>query len=155
MPLPNGGGFEVCGDTTLRRHESIACPSALPRSEPVSGASYDQCVYDADCTESANGYCVIGACYYGCTTDAECGGGICFCGPVIGTCLPAGCRSDADCPADYPCTGNPLTAAGQPDFVCQTPTDTCQKDADCNTGSPRVHCVSNGARRTCVRDTVG
>jgi hypothetical protein len=156
MPLPDGGGFEVCEDTSLRRHESTACPSVLPRSEPVSGAVYDECVYDADCTESANGYCVIGACYYGCTIDAECGtGAMCFCGPVIGSCVAAGCRNDADCAPDYPCTGNPLTGAGKPDFVCQTPTDNCQTDADCKPVHPRVHCVSNGTRRICIIDRVG
>jgi hypothetical protein len=155
QPLPGGGGFEVCKDGSLRRHEAAACLSALPRAEPVSGAIYEECVYDADCTETANGYCVVGACYYGCTTDADCGYGVCFCGEVIGTCQGAQCRSDADCPSDYPCSGNRLTGTDNVELVCQTPTDACQTDADCDPSQPRVHCVSDGTRRLCVRDWVG
>lgn len=153
-PLPHGGGFERCKNGSLHRTESVACESALPRAEPASGILYDECERDQDCVESANGYCVIGACYYGCVADSECdAGGLCFCGELVGRCLSAACRTDADCPADYPCTGNPEGSGDGADFRCQTPLDTCQIEADCG---PLEICSSDGTRRRCIRvGTVG
>lgn len=153
MVLPYGGGYESCADGSLRRPRLAACISQLPRAEAASGRVYEECEYDADCNERENGYCVIGACYYGCLTDVECGPGeVCLCGEWIGKCQAAACASDADCPADYPCTGNPTGTAA--DFRCQTPFDDCQTDAECNQFDALAHCETEGSRRTCVHRRV-
>lgn len=147
-PLPHGGGFEQCKNGALHRTAPVACESALPRAEPASGAIYDECERDQDCVEGANGYCVVGACYYGCTKDDECGG-VCFCGELVGSCQGAECRTDADCPADYLCIGNRI-GTEQAEFRCQTPLDTCQSDVDCQKRGPLWHCSSDGTRRSCI-----
>jgi hypothetical protein len=155
-PSSTGGGFEICDDGSMRRHEPSTCLSSVPRSEPASGIVYDECARDADCTERAHGYCVIGACYYGCVQDSDCGESqVCFCRDPIGTCESAGCRSDADCPPDYPCTGNQRPPGGSVIFACQTPLDECQADSDCEDPDPRMHCVLVEGTRRCVRDLTG
>ncbi len=152
----HGGGYETCADGSLRRPEPAACESALPRSEPASGIVYDECERDDDCTARPHGYCSIGACYYGCVKDDECEAGqLCFCGEPIGRCEVAGCRSDADCPAGYPCTGSENDVQPDVEFQCQTPLDECVVDKDCSEYDYRIHCLSDGTRRRCVLVYVG
>jgi hypothetical protein len=158
QPFPQGGGYLVCEDKSLRIGERSACPSILPRDMPTLPLFYEDCALDSDCTESAHGFCAYGQCKYGCVSDDECGADqLCFCQAEIGQCLSAGCRSDADCPADYPCTGNLPFGFTEAGFRCQTPLDTCESDYDCP--GARMHCwvdVSDESqRRQCIRDPVG
>lgn len=157
QPFALGGGYLVCEDQSLRIGERTACPTVLPRESPTLPLFFEECALDIDCTASANGFCAYGQCKYGCVTDDDCGGGLCFCGPEIGTCVSANCNSDADCPADYPCTGNHPFGYDTATFRCQTPLDTCESDYDCP--GARVHCVvdlsSEVERRVCIRDKVG
>jgi hypothetical protein len=156
QPYPEGGGFVVCEDQSLRRGEPSACPSTLPREAPTLPLFFTDCALDTDCTESPHGLCALGQCKYGCVSDAECGEhGVCFCGPEIGQCQGAFCTSDADCPADYPCTGNHPFGTDGVTFRCQTPLDECQSDYDCP--GPRMHCGADGdgLPRHCWRDPVG
>lgn len=155
QPFPLGGGYLVCEDKSLRIGERSACPTRLPRDTPTEPLFFEDCALDVDCTASAHGFCAHGQCKYGCVSDDECGGGLCFCGADVGTCVSAECRSDADCPADYPCTGNLPFGIDTPSFRCQSPLDTCQSDYDC--AGPRVHCwvTQDATRRACIRDQIG
>jgi hypothetical protein len=158
QPFPQGGGYLVCEDKSLRLGERTACPSILPRDQPTEPLFYEECALDVDCTESAHGFCAYGQCKYGCVSDDECGAqGLCFCGAEIGQCVSTECRSDADCPADYPCTGNLPFGIDIASFRCQTPLDSCQSDYDCP--GARVHCRVEPSdvdpARRCIRDTVG
>ena len=157
QPYALGGGYLVCKDKSLRIGERSECASVLPRDTPTLPLFFEDCALDVDCTASANGLCVYGQCKYGCVSDDDCDGGLCFCGAEIGVCVSAECRSDADCPPDYPCTGNQPFGYDAASFRCQTPVDTCASDYDCP--GARVHCqvgyVGEVERRMCVRDTVG
>lgn len=155
QPFEAGGGYLVCEDKSLRIGERSACPTTLPREAPTEPLFFAECALDVDCTASAHGFCAYGQCRYGCVSDDECGEGeLCFCRADVGACVHASCRSDADCPADYPCTGNLPFGTDVAGFRCQTPIDTCQSDYDCP--GPRMHCwVDENDRRTCVRDPVG
>lgn len=154
QPYPLGGGYLVCEDKSLRRAEPSACTTTLPRESPTEPLFFDDCALDTDCSASAHGFCAYGQCKYGCVSDDECGQGeLCFCAADVGKCVAAGCRSDADCPADYPCTGNLPFGFDAAEFVCQTPFDECESDYDCP--GARMHCQSDGQHRSCVHDQVG
>jgi hypothetical protein len=71
-------------------------------------------------------------------TDADCGAGeACVCGPLIGQCIQASCRTADDC-GGYQCAqfydffgvgcGEPMQLA------CQTPDDECRSTDDCTGG---------------------
>ena len=154
QPHPQGGGYLVCEDKSLRRGEPSDCPNTLPRELPTLPLFFSDCALDTDCTASAHGFCALGQCRYGCVSDDECGPeGICFCGEEIGRCQPAACRGDAECSPGYPCTGNQPFGSPDVSFMCQTPLDECQSDYDCP--GARMHCISNGEHRYCWRDPVG
>jgi hypothetical protein len=144
--IPEGGGYVQCGDGSYRRETVAACASKLPRAERVEYQFASECWYDAECTAQAHGQCNYGTCFYGCTTDDECGpGAMCYCGDPVGRCVASHCRSNADCPADYPCsTVNPRRDG----FSCQSPLDECHLDIEC--GPTLVACRSNGEYRECV-----
>jgi hypothetical protein len=153
-PYPDGGGYLVCQDKSLRRGEPSDCPSTLPRESPTLPLFYSDCALDTDCTASPHGFCALGQCRFGCVSDDECGPeGICFCGAEIGKCLQAVCRSDAECPSGYPCTGNQPFGSPDVSFRCQTPYDECQSDYDCP--GARMHCISEGEHRYCWHDPIG
>jgi len=154
QPYELGGGYLVCEDKSLRIGERSACPTTLPRAAPTDPLFFEECALDVDCTAAAHGSCEYGQCKYGCVSDDECAAGeLCFCGADVGKCVAAGCRSDADCPADYPCTGNLPFGSDAASFNCQTPLDECESDYDCP--GARMHCGSDGERRYCYRDLVG
>ena len=156
-PRPRGGGYSMCADGSLRRPSAAACESGLPRSMPDLPLVSGDCTNDSDCTSQPHGFCSYGACKYGCVVDDECGSdSACFCGPVIGVCIPAGCRSNADCPSDFPCTAFQAPGFATPDSLsCQAAADECVTDADCNSLNPRVSCKVQAEHRICYRDIVG
>lgn len=90
-------------------------------------------------------------CLYGCVTSAECvSGEVCDCGPDIGTCRPATCTTDADCPGDLLCTVyDRSSGCGELAFACQTPEDACGGDGEC-TGTTRYCSTAlEGSTRSC------
>jgi hypothetical protein len=156
-PRPRGGGYSLCTDGSLRRESAAACESALPRAMPDLPLVADECANDSDCTSTPHGFCAYGTCKYGCVNDDECpSNAACFCGDAIGVCIPAGCRSNADCPSEFPCTAFQAPGFATPDALsCQSPTDECVTDAQCNSLNPRVSCKVQDDHRICYRDQVG
>jgi hypothetical protein len=139
-----GSGFATCDNGAVVRESVQQCGSSLPRPEAQAATlATGGCMYDSDCTEQANGYCAVNTfpggdasgayCYYGCTSDAECGeGNICVCGEPVGRCAQAKCSSDNDCGEGFHCAS--YDASGGCDiqgFVCQKPNDECLVNADC------------------------
>jgi hypothetical protein len=134
-PLPS---IVHCDGGWKHRPTASACPSSLPRSEPIEPAGSGTCTEDADCTEAANGYCEasdINYCRYGCVQDSDCESGmICECGPLIGQCVPATCTTNDDCEPGMLCASydlEPFPACGGTAYACQSPDDQCTSDADC------------------------
>jgi hypothetical protein len=126
------------------RETDQRCAPFVPRSEPQSSdPTLGDCQYDADCTAMPNGYCssntLIGGdaagayCYYGCTTDGDCGAGaICVCGDPVGHCAQATCSSDADCASGMHCASYDSSGGCNIEaFACQTARDECLVNADC------------------------
>jgi hypothetical protein len=157
-------GFEKCSNGSRHRPSSGTCPSALPRSEAVVGltidgigdAAHGGCRRDQDCSERLHGYCgfadrppTFASCIYGCVRDDECARGqICLCGAPVGACVPAACRTDADCAPGYLCADYAVDGGecGERDaFACQSPRDTCVTTCSMDAGL----CTFAHGRRTC------
>lgn len=171
-----GGNFERCADGTVHRAAVGECPSRLPRdqvfispmtmgqggvgsSAPTSGTCPGCCQQDSDCTAAPHGHCELGGdfgptgfyCTYGCVSDNQCQDGqICACGPLVGACVRASCKLDADCPGDLLCTQADLyPGCDQITFACQTERDTCSSQDDCG-GEERFCAIEDdGTARAC------
>ncbi|HEX2869663.1 MAG TPA: ferritin-like domain-containing protein [Polyangiaceae bacterium] len=145
-------GLETCETGGNHRTEPTECAVKLPRAEACQalGSSPSTCAKDGDCTAKQYGTCsVIGQagsceCSYGCSTDADCGnGGVCVCGGIVGYCESATCRSDDDCAPGYQCRTfqDPTSSiCNISRFECQTPSDTCEGNANCTAGQ---YCVAD------------
>lgn len=155
-PRAQGGGYLACDDGSLRRPSAGTCASSLPRAAPDLPLALAECTADTDCTSAAHGFCAYGACKYGCISDDECASTeACFCGAAIGVCVPAQCRSDADCPTGFPCSGYVRPGFAVSDLACQTPNDECLTDPQCQSLNPRVTCQFQVDHRLCFSDPVG
>jgi hypothetical protein len=137
----------------------------------------DNCVDNVDCGRPnycSSGpplnYCYDGVagpltCRRGCETDEDCGpSSICLCGNLLtlaaslGACVPASCKTDADCEAGYRCAST-FHDAYEIRFSCQTAEDECAGNDDCadegaaGAGYSREswsrECTLTGSRRTC------
>ncbi|HTV19722.1 MAG TPA: ferritin-like domain-containing protein [Polyangiaceae bacterium] len=115
-----------------------------PEPPPLCDTA-DCCFQDSDCTAALHGHCErwseydgipVPTCRYGCVSDSDCdAGSVCLCGDVIGECVQASCRVDADCGDTRHCTPN-TRAPGCPGvtFECQSDSDQCASDQDCVEG---------------------
>jgi hypothetical protein len=102
------------------------------------------CRSDADCTEGKNGRCGNGQgiayiCTYDqCSVDSDCTGGtVCNCNPTYGNaCIPANCKTDADCGTGFTCAATYDTTCGAYDgiagYYCHSAKDDCQSTCDCS-----------------------
>ncbi len=152
-------GFVTCDEGHKHRAEQRDCPVLLPRVEPArSLGSFDQCAADDECP-GEHDYCGVGiggpaepsnVCITGCVNDAECGSGsVCVCGDPVGICQPAECATASDCEGGELCVGATREYCGTlgMTFVCESPTDQCNSDADCPL--PDLCQAQEGGRR-CV-----
>ena len=164
-------GFERCDDGSKRRRAAIDCPTE--RTSTTSPCRYDfgspPCAIDADCSREPLGYCADAhkltgycGCYYGCRRDSDCAAGsICECGIVIGRCVPATCKTNADCGSGFGCVASVRGTAGPTcitantavasTYACQTPADRCHGDMDCPSNGPNTRgaCLLDGDHRAC------
>ncbi|MGC4094198.1 MAG: ferritin-like domain-containing protein [Polyangiaceae bacterium] len=166
MPLATDptGSFVECEGGWKHREVIATCPSKLPRAgviPPSSEPTIDLCHSDADCVAQPNGHCeapeagaVNNACFYGCTSDADCARGfICECGTSIGTCIASTCASDADCGEGLNCASYAYEpGCNFPAYACQQTADQCASDDDCSVG---LICTVSGADaiRVCSMET--
>lgn len=141
-------GLERCPDGQVHRPAATACahPFAVepcPGPDPCDGAACDELGAGA-CHRLADQVC---HCRYPCTSDADCQpDAACLCASGLpldadvydvyvptSECVPADCRSDADC-GDFLCALSPglcgyATVRG---LFCHTAADECTVDADCD-----------------------
>lgn len=155
-------------ETVVFRTSAPTC-SNMPVDDPrvASLGATDPCATGADCTEKEHGYCAISEgqalfpyCAYGCESDSDCAQAeLCECGPQVGICRPAECRSSEDCDGarclriveqDNCADGfGPRTY-----YKCESKADSCVTDSDCT--EPKI-CLSgeNGARSCAERTLCG
>jgi hypothetical protein len=120
------------------------CPASTV-SKPPPGP-VPNCASDAVCTYLPGGRCVAGSCAYDCTSDRDCGTGICRCYGSPGgdhECTWAACHVDADCPGSYcsPTFGTCGNYTGVVDYRCHTPEDECTDDSDCGAIGKPGYCM--------------
>jgi hypothetical protein len=161
------GGTTNDGDEKLA---SSGAPSGDSGNELTSCEDDADCVAPSLCTNASRNHCDIsaegggggafgGTCQPGCDSDADCWGGtLCVCGSLLtrperrGACVPATCRTNADCDDGYLCTSS-YGPGYSIQFACQRPDDTCASHDDCEQNEGGASWGSNectsGIRRTC------
>ncbi len=159
-PAP-ASGFVACADGRIVREQAVACTSPVePGNCDLDGVG--SCSVDADC--GANGACIAMAagpgpfcgCVVSCETDDDCGEGkACVCAGVAGrsSCVPADCRSNADC-GDGLCryAVHPGSCDGMPKLACTAADDACVLDGDCPSGIDTAACYPLDGVYQCVEE---
>lgn len=148
------GGFTMLRRTSKPSRSRPSAPVCAvergpgkPRHQPSS-----KCQTDAECTTGKNGRCQPAAdwgrmipvdeCTYdACLVDNDCGpNALCECGHDATTegggvhhCVPAECRTDADCgsQACSPSIGLCMRGYSSGKYYCHTVLDECRQDSDC------------------------
>jgi hypothetical protein len=139
-------GIAECDNGVIARVAAKSCRIiARPDYEcPRTDAErVSPCRTDADCSDILHGRCNAGpyfgptpcVCERGCAEDSDCQPDqVCECGSGVGQCVPANCRTSADC-ANGECArytykqcidGEALIG-----YACQTPADTCATNDEC------------------------
>jgi hypothetical protein len=136
QPAPDGGaeiptGIEECADGSRHRYAAIACTDLADGNGCVDSAC-GGCPEGQLCQGTYYGDCL---CITPCATDAECADGeACVCqqaGTWATRCMPAGCRTDADC-GEFEC-GVGVDACDHANGLwCRTAADACHGDAQCD-----------------------
>lgn len=97
------------------------------------------------CSSAFDGGC---SCSYGCVTDTDCQAGqVCLCGDPVGRCVAASCTTDADCGEGLCATAVENPHCGATVFLCQSAADQCMTDADCPQGGA---CALIDGHRACT-----
>ncbi len=130
----------------LHRETAVVCDGVRPLVTPNAPPVGSPCPGHADCTAGINGRCDNtgrgrwGCTYDECTTDSDCGAGVCSCEGAFQSdanrCLTTnGCRVDADCGGGTGFCSPTLGFCGRFDkavgYFCHTPQDECIDDEDC------------------------
>jgi hypothetical protein len=84
------------------------------------------------------GEAALPTCKSGCFNDVDCGSGsVCVCGdaqsPTGGVCRPSDCTSDLDC--GYGLCASYYQVCGEGGFACHNPADECTTNVDCMGGT--------------------
>jgi hypothetical protein len=119
---PRADGLYECNEVLVRK-EAPSCPVA----PPVGPGNSPACTSDADC--SAGSACYCGELIHEAERD-----------PSQGLCVPAGCRTNAECEDGEYCVVvylNEVNYESEADhqFRCTTSKDECHQSDDCVGGS--------------------
>lgn len=164
---PDGdpSGLIACDDGAINRGSDAPSPTAIEGLTCPPDVPNGDCEVDADCVDGSHGRC-LGfdayyptpgdercGCTYSCAHDDECAANEACLHPTDlalaaqvghGLCVPAGCRSDADCPSGE-CGLSVWQNGGcgtVVQFQCRdAAVDTCRAPADCATGRTEAYCA--------------
>jgi hypothetical protein len=151
--------------TPVGRPQAVACSATTTDGGgPVAGLG-EACTADSDCTGVAdNAWCFQGKCGFDqCLTDSDCpSGNVCRCSDQVGgdalpgnSCVPSGCRVDADCgPAEVCSPDNSGRCGTLLGYECHSAQDTCHSAADCSGDTPRCDYQPELRYWTCSAITV-
>jgi hypothetical protein len=152
-PYEGETGLVHCGEQWVHRPDPATCSSKIPRDVEFDPGVPGDCHKDSDCDDPLE-YCAEGLqgggtfCNRGCETDADCAdGAVCVCGPVIGECYFALCKSDDDCSGSVCLGSQPYNGCGANwQFACANSEDECWVDEDCPSG---FECNATSGARKC------
>ncbi len=143
-------GWMQCANGLVHRPAAAAC--VLPAADECEGAGGDsgtggdyfgECTVDAECSDAANGRCLVDwigdscFCNYGCQTDDDCSDDqACLCNGTRSQCVPAECQVDSDCGEGSSCTlelSDLTCGISSARLRCTTSADSCNDNGDCST----------------------
>jgi hypothetical protein len=138
QPSPDGegevpSGIEQCPDLSWHRYAAVPCSNSSLDDEPCVGdACGGGCPPGQLCADNSWQEC---ACITPCANDADCAPGeACLChmlGNWITRCVPADCRTDADC-SGFDCGVSRDGCHDANRLSCRTDADVCHGDAQCD-----------------------
>jgi len=151
---------------SAHRETAAACPAdpkfsaedSAPRAATADSDDAQSCGEDKDCTKGRHGRCVharFSHCGYdACMSDAECPSGrACACATDGNRCVPANCRSDADC-GGRGCSPSEARTCNSHEgivgYYCHTPKDSCTDSNDCGGATSDCEYSPEEGRWTCV-----
>jgi hypothetical protein len=157
-------GYRFRGEavTCDRRGDEVASGAAGGQGGAAGEAPPVQTPMCATACEGPHAFCnlvcgipVIATCQIGCVSDDECADTeLCLCDSLRGgACVPASCRSDADCEAGYHCALED-SCCGNGHFSCQKAEDECLSRDDCD-GVMCESTLSQSDHRKCNPVTCG
>ena len=142
-----GGGGGPLSTPVGRPHAAACNATTMDGDQPIAGLG-GACTADSDCAgPDYDALCLHGKCSLDeCLTDSDCpSGNVCGCadqffGNAVHTnsCVPSGCRVDADCgPAGVCSPDNSGYCGSLLGYECHSAQDTCHSDADCGHDTPQ------------------
>lgn len=168
MLLADGSpsGFERCYDGAINRVEALTFDGTPAADSCLGDEASAECATAADCTAHPNGACLhdpnltgdpVCGCIYACSTDADCAEGEACVPPevledpdAVPTCVPAGCRTGADCDrGECGLSEHQNGCATLVGLSCRSRDDTCHGDEECD-GSVRCVVAWHATSFACV-----
>lgn len=167
-------GLTTCAEGYRFRAEAIACAptddaaggaSGVGGASGAGGQSNGELFPEPTCAPACTApgsFCArlsyltaSTGCLTRCDSDSECADNeLCLCGGYgVSVCVPASCRSDADCDDGYHCAQEPnCDMNGLGKFSCQKAEDECFSSDDC---SMCESVVANVGHRKCAQFACG
>ncbi len=142
----SAGASNSCGGSHSMPVGRPTAPACAPTPAGTTTVART-CSADGDCADAGLSHCLAGKCGLDqCLIDSDCASGqACRCSNQVrgdallgNSCVPTGCRVDADCGPSGSCSPDSSGYCGSVDgYQCHSAADTCNSDTDCCGSTPR------------------